>query len=339
MKILVTGGAGFIGSHTVVELLNQNHQVVVVDNFCNSKEYVLEHIKRITGKSFSFYNLDLCDFASLEKVFEKENIDCIFHFAALKSGADSIKYPEKYYRNNIDSTHNIVALMEKYNVQKIVFSSSATVYGNSKNVPILETEPVGDVISPYGMTKYLDELYLFDRAEQSKKFKVIAFRYFNPIGSHPSGLIGEDSPDDIPNNLMLYLLKVANKELPYLNIFGNDYKTKDGSGIRDYIHVVDLALGHISALAYFDKMDKQFDVFNLGTGNGHSVYEFVSCFESVNNVNVPTKVAPRRPGDVEISYACVDKANQVLNWKARYSLNDCVKDSWNFYLNKIKSNF
>jgi len=330
MKVLVTGGTGFIGSHTVVELLNKGYDVVVVDNFCNSKRYVIDRIKQLTNKNFSFYECDLCNKSELEKVFKSESIDAVIHFAALKSGADSIRNPGLYYHNNIDSTHNLVDLMEKYGVKRIIFSSSATVYGNSKNVPIRENEPVGNVISPYGMTKYLDELYLFNRAELTKDFKVIAFRYFNPIGAHPSGLIGEDSPDDVPNNLMLYLLKVANKELPYLNIFGDDYNTPDGTGIRDYIHVVDLALGHISAISYFDRMESYSEVFNLGTGKGHTVKELVKSFEKINRINIPCKIAPRRPGDVEISFACVDKANDKLNWKATLTLDDCVRDAWNF---------
>ena len=334
MKILVTGGAGFIGSHTVVELLNKNYDVVVVDNFCNSKEYVLNKIKQITNRHFSFYDIDLCDYEKMDNLFQNERIDVIIHFAALKSGADSILNPGLYYHNNIDSTHNLVSLMEKYGVSKIIFSSSATVYGNSKNAPISEDEPIGDVISPYGMTKYLDELYLANRAETTKKFKAIAFRYFNPIGAHPSGLIGEDSPDEIPNNLMLYLLKVANKELPYLNIFGADYNTIDGSGVRDYIHVVDLALGHIAAIPYFDKMDKYFDVFNLGTGCGNTVFELVHAFEIENNVKIPCKVVNRRPGDVEISYASVEKASRLLNWRARYNIKNCVIDAWRFKKNK-----
>ena len=330
MKILVTGGMGFIGSHTVVELLNKGYDVVIADNLCNSKEYVLDRIIKITGKNPIFYKIDITNRADMDNLFKNEKIDCVIHFAALKSNADSIIHPGRYYSNNIDSTFVLLSLMEKYGVDKIVFSSSATVYGNNENVPIKETEIIGNVISPYGMTKYLNELYLKDRAENTKKFKCIALRYFNPIGAHPSGLIGEDSPDDIPNNLMLYLLKVANKELPYLNIFGNDYNTPDGSGIRDYIHVVDLALGHIAAIEYIDKMSKQFDVFNLGTGSGHSVLELIKTFEDTNRVSVPFRIAPRRPGDVETSFANVSKANEILNWKAKYQLKECLKDAWNF---------
>lgn len=334
MKVLVTGGAGFIGSHTIVELLNKNYQVVCVDNFCNSKKIVVEKIKSLTNKDFILYETDVCDYKSMEQIFAKEHIDCIIHFAALKSGADSIINPGLYFSNNMISTFNLVTLMEKYNVEKLIFSSSATVYGNSTNVPIEESEQIGNVISPYGMTKYLNELYLENKSNSSKKFKVIAFRYFNPIGAHPSGLIGEDSPDDIPNNLMLYLLKVANKELPYLNIYGNDYDTIDGSGVRDFIHVVDLASGHVAAIEYFDKMDCYYDVFNLGTGKGHTVLELVKLFEEINGIKIPTKIVGRRPGDVEVSYASVLKVNKKLSWKAKYSLADCLKDSWNFIINK-----
>ena len=334
-KVLVTGGMGFIGSHTVVELLNKNYDVVIVDNLCNSKEYVLDRITQITGKKPTFYKIDITNISQLNKVFEKENIDCVIHFAALKSNADSIIHPDVYYSNNMQSTFVLLTLMRKYGVKKIVFSSSATVYGNNENVPIKETEIIGEVISPYGMTKYLNELYLKDRAESTKDFKCVALRYFNPIGAHPSGILGEDSPDDIPNNLMLYLLKVANKELPYLKIFGNDYHTVDGSGIRDYIHVVDLALGHIAAIEYLDRMDdKQFDVFNLGTGRGHTVLELVNTFEKINGVKVPYKVAPRRPGDVEISYAGVSKAKELLHWQTKYNLEDCLIDAWNFKIHK-----
>lgn len=334
MKVLVTGGTGFIGSHIVVELLQRGYEVVVVDNFCNSKREVVERIKKITGCVFHFYEGNICDENIIDAIFLKEGIDAIIHLAALKSGADSIKDPGLYYKNNLESTRVLVETAKKYHVKNIVFSSSATVYGNSSNVPILETEYTGGVISPYGMTKYLCELYLYDQARQLDGIKVISLRYFNPIGAHPSGLIGEDSPDDIPNNLMLYLLKVANGELPHLNVFGDDYNTPDGSGVRDFIHVVDLALGHIAALEYFNKMNKTFDVFNLGTGCGHTVFELISSFEKVNNIKIPYKIIGRRPGDVEVSYACVDKANAVLGWKATHSLENCLRDAWNFYLNK-----
>ena len=214
----------------------------------------------------------------------------------------------------------------------MIFSSSATVYGNCTNVPILETEMIGDVISPYGLSKYLNELYIKNRSENKKLFKSIALRYFNPIGCHPSGLLGEDSPDSVPNNLMLYLLRVADKKLPYLRVFGNDYDTKDGSGIRDYIHVVDLALGHVATLEYLERMDadKYFEVFNLGRGSGYTVFEVLNLFERINKVKIPFKIVDRRPGDVAVSYACVDKANLILKWKAKYDLDDCLRDAYNF---------
>lgn len=336
MKVLVTGGTGFIGSHTVVELLNENYEVVVIDNFCNSKRVVLEKIKQITNKSFSFYEIDIRDKQAIDSVFKKEHIDAVIHFAALKSGADSINDPGTYYVNNIEGTYNILKAMDRYNVNKIIFSSSATVYGDSQNVPITEDEKIGDVISPYGMTKYLTELLLNSKSDQSNCFKAISLRYFNPIGAHPSGLIGEDSPDDVPNNLILYILKVAKKEFPYLKVFGNDYRTPDGSGIRDYIHVVDLAKGHIAALRYIEKMPKKHDVFNLGTGKGHTVIELVRTFEKENNIEVPYQYVPRRPGDVEISFADCSKANKLMGWHAQYTMDDALRDAWNFAKNKSK---
>lgn len=330
MKVLVTGGTGFIGSHTVVELLNKKHDVIIVDNFCNSKRNVLHKIFQITGKNPTFYEIDICDFNSLENVFKNEKIDAVIHFAALKSGADSIKDPGLYYTNNIEGTYNILKLMKKYSVKKIIFSSSATVYGDSQNVPIKENEIIGNVISPYGMTKYLTELLLESKTKQTNDFKAISLRYFNPIGAHPSGLIGEDSPDNIPNNLILYILKVAKKELPYLRVFGNDYRTPDGSGIRDYIHVVDLAKGHIAALNYLDKMETNYDVFNLGTGKGHTVIELIKTFEKENNIEIPYQFVERRPGDVEISYADCSKANKLMGWYAEFSMADALRDAWNF---------
>lgn len=330
MKVLVTGGAGFIGSHTVVELLNNNYEVVILDNFCNSKRIVLDRIRQITNKTPSFYEVNICDYPALEKVFERENIDAVIHFAALKSGADSIKNPGLYYTNNLEGTYNILKLMEKFSIKKLIFSSSATVYGDSQNVPIKETEVIGNVKSPYGMTKYLTELLLENKAIQSNNFKAISLRYFNPIGAHPSGLIGEDSPDNIPNNLILYILKVAKKELPYLKVFGNDYRTQDGSGVRDYIHVVDLAKGHIAALNYLDKMKTNYDVFNLGTGNGHTVIELIKTFEKENNIEIPYQFVERRPGDVEISYADCSKANKLMGWYAEFNMADALRDAWNF---------
>lgn len=328
--VLVTGGAGFIGSHTVVELLKRDFGVIVIDNFCNSKISVINRMKEITKKDFDFIRCDIRNLNDLEKVFKSHKIDVVMHFAALKSGADSIKNPKTYYENNVVGTENLIKAMEQYGVEKLIFSSSATVYGDSKNVPIKETEVIGKTLSFYGETKYLNELYLKEHSCKLKKIKTIVFRYFNPIGANPTGLIGEDSPDKVPNNLMLYVLKVAKRELPYLKIFGNDYDTPDGTGVRDFIHVVDLALGHIAAIDYLDKTKNRFEVFNLGTGKGHSVLELVHVFERINNVTIPYVIASRRPGDVEKSYACVDKANKQLNWYAEKTLDDCVQDAWCF---------
>lgn len=336
MNILVTGGAGFIGSHCVVELLNSGHNVIIVDNFCNSKRGVINRIKMIAKRDFSFYEIDITNYSDLRLVFQNNKIDAIMHFAALKSGADSIENPGLYYQNNIQSTFNLVKLMEEFDVKYIVFSSSATVYGNSSNVPILETEEIGNVISPYGMTKYLCELYLKSVSEQTGKIKTVCLRYFNPVGAHPSGLIGEDSPDAVPNNLILYLLDVAKGKLPFLKIYGSDYNTPDGSGIRDYIHVVDLAKGHIAALDYLVRENKNFDVFNLGTGHGHTVLDVVNTFKSVTGVDIPYKYVERRPGDVEISYASVKKANELLKWHTKKTLADALVDVWTFK-NKVDS--
>ena len=332
--VMVTGGSGFIGSHTIVELLNNNFSVVAVDNFCNSKPYVIDNIKKITGKDFRFYNCDLTNLEDLDAIFENEQIDAIIHFAALKSGAESIENPGLYYHNNIDGLFNLLIEMKKHGVNNIVFSSSATVYGNDENVPILENHQIGNVISPYGMTKYLGELLLESSVRQNKQLNAIALRYFNPIGAHPSGLIGEDSPFNIPNNLMLYTLKVALGELPQLKVFGNDYNTPDGTGIRDFIHVVDLATGHIAAINRLSSLKNKYEVYNLGTGNGHSVVEFIETFERVNKVKVPYIFTGRRPGDVEKSFACVDRATKYLKWRATHSLEDCVRDSWNFVKTK-----
>ena len=330
MSVLVTGGTGFIGSHTVVELQKAGYEVVVVDNLVNSKAAVLERIALITGKKPVFYNIDLLDEAALEKVFSENAIESVIHFAGLKSGAESIGEPGRYLNNNIISTFNLLNAMEKHGVHKLVFSSSATVYGTPEVVPDHEADPVGKVNSPYGLSKYLIELMLRDFAAQRQDFRFAALRYFNPIGAHPSGLIGEDDGQAVPNNLVPYITKVLLGQLPYLKVYGNGYDTVDGTGLRDYIHVVDLATGHLAALRYLDRTDEKYDVFNLGTGRGTTVLQLVSAFEKVSGRKVPYEITEPRAGDVPLSFASVEKAEQLLGWKAVYTYEDCARDSWNW---------
>lgn len=310
MSILVTGGAGYIGSHTVVELLEKGEDIVIVDNFINSKPEVLEKIKKITGKDFNFYEVDILDEEKLEKVFKENEIESVVHFAGLKAVGESVIKPIEYYYNNITGTLVLLKLMKKYNCKKIVFSSSATVYGTPEKVPLTEDCKVGGTTNPYGTSKLFIEHILQDVCVADKDFSVCLLRYFNPIGAHESGLIGED-PNDIPNNLMPYITGVASGKLEILSVFGNDYPTKDGTGVRDYIHVVDLAKGHLCAL---DKIRKETGVkiYNLGTGNGYSVLEIVNTFEKVNGVEVKHKMAPRRPGDIAECYADPSKAKVEL---------------------------
>lgn len=333
MKILVTGGTGFIGSHTVVELLTAGYSVSIVDNLSNSKIGVLNRIEKLAKKKPHFYQGSILDAQFLNRVFAFEKPDCVIHFAALKSNADSIVHPGLYFDNNLHSTLFLLNAMRSVGCNHLLFSSSATVYGLSSRVPVKESDLTGSVISPYGMTKYLNELYLKDYALQHPSFKAIALRYFNPIGAHPSGTIGEDPIDDTPNCLMPYITRVALKKLPYLNIFGNDYPTSDGTGLRDYIHVVDLALGHLAAIKYFDIMKNSFDVFNLGTGKGTTVLELIAAFEQTNKIKIPYKIIGRRPGDVAKSFADVQKAKDILHWSSRYDVVDCVRDSWNWQTN------
>ena len=328
MKILVTGGTGYIGSHTVVELLNNNYEVVIIDNLYNSKRDVVDKIEKITGKSVVFYEGDVCDKTLLKKIFEEHKIDAVIHFAGYKAVGESVKKPIMYYRNNIDSTLALCEVMKEYDVKNIVFSSSATVYGTPKSLPIKETAEVGHATNPYGETKIINERILSDLYYSDNSWNIALLRYFNPIGAHKSGLIGE-SPNDIPNNLMPYIVKVANHELKELSIFGNDYDTIDGTGVRDYIHVVDLAKGHIKAVEWVIN-NNGIDTFNLGTGNGYSVLELVEAFKKYNNVDVPYKIVGRREGDVASCYADVSKAKDVLNWTAEYGIEDMVKDSYNF---------
>lgn len=327
MSILVTGGAGFIGSHTVVELLEIGEDIVIVDNFCNSSPEVLDKIKTITGKNFKFYEVDLLDEENLEKVFTENNIESVIHFAGLKAVGESVEKPIEYYHNNITGTLILLKLMKKYNCKKIVFSSSATVYGNPKSLPIKEDFPLSTT-NPYGSTKLMIEQILEDVSAADKDFSVAILRYFNPIGAHKSGLIGE-VPNGIPNNIMPYILKVANGEYDVLTVFGNDYNTKDGTGVRDYIHVVDLAKGHLKAL---DKIRKEAGVkiYNLGTGNGYSVLDLVTNFEKVNGVKVHYKIGERRPGDIAACFADPTKAKEELGWVAEKGIEDMCRDAWNF---------
>ena len=329
-KILVTGGCGYIGSHTCVELLNAGYDIAIIDNLCNSKIEVIDKIKKITGKDFNFYKEDLRNVDILDNIFKKENIEGVIHFAGLKAVGESVKKPILYYQNNIDSTLTLCKIMDKYNIKKLVFSSSATVYGSQDILPIKETASLSTT-NPYGSTKLFIEYMLDDIYKSDNDWSIIKLRYFNPVGAHDSGLLGED-PNGIPNNLMPYVSKVATHELPYLNVFGDDYPTKDGTGVRDYIHVVDLAKGHIKALEYIDKSKGSISV-NLGTGIGYSVLDIIKSYEKVNNVKIPYKIAPRRDGDIAECYADASRALELLNWSAEKNLDDMVKSAYNFIKN------
>ena len=336
MSVLVTGGAGFIGSHTVVELLNSGNDVIIVDNLINSKRESIDSIEEITGKKVKFYEKSLLDRESLNKIFdENKDIDFVIHFAGLKAVGESVEKPIEYYENNLQSTLVLVDVMRKHGVKKIVFSSSATVYGNPKVVPITEDSEVTHATNPYGETKVMIERILTDIAFADKDWSVVLLRYFNPIGAHESGLIGE-SPNGIPNNLMPYINQVADGRLKELKIFGNDYDTHDGTGVRDYIHVVDLAKGHIKAIEYV-RNHRGVDIFNLGTGNGYSVLDIVKAFENATGVKIPYIITDRRVGDIPVCYADPQKASEVLGWKAEKNLEDMCKDSWRFTQNTAKS--
>lgn len=327
MSILVTGGAGYIGSHTVVELLKLGKDVVIVDNLSNSSILVLDRIETITGKRPTFYELDVADKTALREVFEKESIESAIHFAGYKAVGESVEKPVMYYENNIMSTLALVEVMAEFGVKKIVFSSSATVYGLNNPSPLVETMPTS-ATNPYGYTKVMLEQILRDVEVADKEWSIALLRYFNPIGAHESGLIGED-PAGIPNNLMPFVAQVAVGKRPELSVFGNDYDTVDGTGVRDYIHVIDLALGHIKAL---EKISTTAGVhtYNLGSGQGTSVLELVQAFEKVNGVPVPYKIVDRRPGDVATCYANADKALAELNWKTEKTIEDMCRDTWNW---------
>lgn len=329
MKILVTGGCGFIGSHTCVELLDASYEVVIVDNFVNSDKSIIDKIKRITNKDLTFYEGDVCDKQLLLKIFKENKIDAVIHFAAYKAVGESVKEPLKYYRNNLDSTLTLLEVMKEYNCHNFVFSSSATVYGSPKELPIKEDFPLSTT-NPYGTTKLMIEQILKDVCYADSELSVIVLRYFNPIGAHKSGLLGE-KPNGIPNNLMPYIVRVAVSSLKELSVFGDDYDTPDGTGVRDYIHVVDLAKGHIKAIE--KAMDsKGISYYNLGTGHGYSVLDLVKTFEKVNNVKVPYKIVERREGDIASCYADPSKAFEELGFKAQYDLSDMCRDSYNFIL-------
>ena len=325
MKILLTGGAGFIGSHTYVELHNAGHEAVIADNFYNASERVIERLETITGKPVCWYNVDVCDAEGLEKVFAEHQFDAVIHFAGYKAVGESVAKPLEYYRNNLDSTLTLCDIMRKHGVKRIVFSSSATVYGVSDNMPLVEDMPTG-CTNPYGWTKYMNEQILRDMAVANPDWAVALLRYFNPIGAHESGLIGED-PVGIPNNLMPYITQVASGKLEKLHVFGNDYNTHDGTGVRDYIHVVDLAQGHVAACEYLMN-NAGCDVFNLGTGTGYSVLDLVNTFSRVNDMEIPYVVDPRRPGDVARCFANATRAKEKLGWEAKKTLDDMCKDSW-----------
>lgn len=328
MNILVAGGAGYIGSHTCVELIEAGHTVICADNLMNSKYEAVKRVEQITGKKIKFYKVDLTDYEASRVVFEENKIDGVIHFAGLKCVPESVSVPLKYYQNNIDSVFTVIKLMQEFNVKNFVFSSSATVYGDPKVLPLTEECEVGGTTNPYGTTKYFIERILMDVCKADESLNVAILRYFNPVGAHPSGLIGED-PNGIPNNLVPYVTQVAIGKRPYLNVNGNDYDTPDGTGIRDYIHIVDLAYGHVLAL---NKLTTNCGlvVYNLGTGMGNSVLEVVKAFDKAVGTPIPYKIAPRRPGDIAACYADPSKAKAELGFVAKYNIDDMARDAWNW---------
>lgn len=328
MKILVTGGTGYIGSHTCVELINNKHEVVIVDNLSNSNITVLDRIEKITGIKPKFYEVDLLDYDSLENVFKENNFDAVIHFAGLKAVGESVSIPLTYYKNNISGSINLYELMKKYNVNNIVFSSSATVYGDDFAVPFKEDYGFGRTTNPYGATKLMNEMILTDLAKANEELSAVLLRYFNPIGAHESGLIGE-VPNGIPNNLLPYIAQTFTGKREYLRIFGDDYDTIDGTGVRDYIHVVDLAKAHVLAIEYAVK-NKGSEVINIGTGKGYSVFEVLHAFEKACGKKIPYKVVERRPGDIATCFADTDKAFRLLGFKAVYDIDKMCEDTYRF---------
>ena len=346
MAVLVTGGMGYIGSHTCVELLNQGKDIIIIDNLCNSKKNVLSKIEEIDEKyntknsktiqeRLKFYEADLLQKEKIEEVFKENSIEEVIHFAGLKAVGESVKKPIEYYSNNVIGTLNLLDVMKENNCKKMVFSSSATVYGDSGKEQYKENMGRGKTSNPYGTTKAMIEKILEDVYASDNNWDICILRYFNPVGAHKSGLIG-DNPNGIPNNLMPFIQKVAVGQIKELSVFGNDYETEDGTGVRDYIHVVDLAKGHVKALQKLNKEQKGIFIYNLGTGKGYSVLDMVKTFEKVNNVEIPYKIAPRRPGDLPIYYADSSKAKEELDWKTEMTLEDMCKDSWNFAKNNIE---
>ncbi|MBO6243258.1 MAG: UDP-glucose 4-epimerase GalE [Clostridia bacterium] len=335
MSILLPGGAGYIGSHTAVELLKQGKEIIIVDNFSNSNSQVLNSIKKITGKDFKFYKIDYKNREELEKIFEENKIDAVINFAGYKAVGESVQKPREYYMNNISGALVLLDTMRKYGCKKFIFSSSATVYGEPERIPLTEDCKIGGTTNPYGTTKLFIEQILQDIYKSDNTWDICILRYFNPVGSHESGLIGEE-PQGIPNNLMPYVARVASGQLKELSVFGNDYDTKDGTGVRDYIHVVDLAKGHLKALEKLDKEETGLFIYNLGTGTGYSVLDMVKAFEESTGKKVPYKIAPRRPGDIATCYADPKKAKKELGWVAEKTLEDMCRDSWRYIENCSK---
>lgn len=332
MNVLLTGGAGYIGTHTCIELLNAGHTAVIADNFSNSSPKAVERVEEITNTKIPLYNIDVCDKEAVDKLFSENKIDAVIHFAGLKAVGESCAIPLAYYRNNIDSTLTLLEVMKKYGVTNFVFSSSATVYGIPERVPLVEGMPTS-CTNPYGWTKLMNEQILQDASKADEELSVVLLRYFNPIGAHESGRIGEN-PNGIPNNLMPYITQVAAGRLKCLGVFGNDYETHDGTGVRDYIHVVDLAKGHVKAIDYAEN-HKGTEIFNLGTGVGYSVLDIVNAFMKANDLEIPYEIKPRRPGDIAECYADPTKAKEGLGWQAEKSLEEMCRDSWNWQSNNI----
>ena len=332
MNVLLTGGAGYIGTHTCVELIKAGHKAIIADNFVNSSPKAIERVEEITNTKILLYKIDVCNKQAVEKVFIENKIEAVIHFAGLKAVGESCEKPLEYYRNNLDSTITLLEVMKKYGVTNFVFSSSATVYGIPERVPLVEGMPTS-CTNPYGWTKLMNEQILQDASNADKDLSVVLLRYFNPIGAHESGKIGEN-PNGIPNNLMPYITQVAAGRLKCLGVFGNDYNTHDGTGVRDYIHVVDLAKGHVKAIDYAEK-HKGTEIFNLGTGVGYSVLDIVKAFSRANNIEIPYEIKPRRAGDIDECYADPTKAKEVLGWQAEKSLEEMCKDSWNWQSNNI----